>query len=90
MSEITRYGALRAGLTTSPVPSADSPPSMGVVTACARCRPARRFGTGTEKLANPWSSVTSVALCFPIRNSTPAPTMSSAACLRRLASAASQ
>ena len=62
ISEITRNGAFSAGLTTRPVPDADSPSSMGVVTAWASCQPARRFGTGSEKFANPWLSVTSVAL----------------------------
>ena len=90
MSEITRNGAFSDGLTTRPVPEADSPSPMGAVTAWASCHPTRRLGTGSEKFAKPWSSVTSVTLCFPMRNSTSAPTMSRAACRRRLAWATSQ
>ena len=53
MSEITRNGAFNDGLTTRPVPEADSPLSMGMVVAQASCQPTRRFGTGRAKFANP-------------------------------------
>ena len=83
MSEMTANGAFAAGLMTRPVPEADSPSSMGVVTAYASCQPARNRGTGSEKFAKPRASVTSLALYLPIRSSTSTPTIASAAWRRR-------
>ena len=90
ISEITRNGARSDGLTTRPDPDADSPPSIGVVCAWASCQPTFRPGTGSAKFAKPWSSVTSVAVCLPIRSSTSTPTIDSAECRRRLDWATSQ
>ena len=72
-------GALRDGLTTLPIPLADSPCSIGVVTARASCQPTVRLGTGTAKLAKPCASVVSDAVCPAIVSWTSTPTRRSAA-----------
>ena len=57
-------GALGEGLMTRPVPGRRlAVPDRHDYRLCVV--PSRRFGTGTAKSANPWLSVTAVAVYFP-------------------------